>query len=76
MEYKSILGLINMYFKNFTLIDVVGYYKGTSESSKILRIIDIDNRVINIENIIDTMKVIANQECILLTITEINAKLI
>ena len=74
IEYKDILELINTYTENFSIIDVVGYYKGISENSKCLRIIS--NKLKNIENMIESIKILGNQECVLLTTCKIKSKLI
>lgn len=74
-EYNDIIDLITSYTLNFSIIDVLGYYKGKSENSKCLRIIDLDDSLW-LKPMIESMKILGNQECILLTTTEIKGMLI
>ena len=76
-EYNDIIDLITSYTSNFSIIDVLGYYRGNSEVSKCLRIIDLNNELYNeIEPLIRSIKILGNQESILLTTTNIEGKLI
>ena len=76
IEYNNTIDLITLYFDNFSIIDVLGYYKGKSEISKCLRIIDLHVKTYDLTFLVKEIKKICNQECVLYTINEIKAKLI
>jgi hypothetical protein len=78
-EYKRIIKHMSKLFEDFTVLEGLGYYKGNSEISKCIRIVDFndDPKVfIKLKVICDIIKEIANQECVLFTKNEVNAQLI
>jgi len=78
-EYKKILKRMNKHLNNFTILNGLGYYNGSSELSKCLRVVDLENDkelILKLLNICDYIKRIAKQECVLFTKREIYAELI
>lgn len=78
-EYEKIIKELNILLDDYTIIQGLGYYHGLQEPSICLRVIDlIDNphTLTILRIVIDMIKRIAKQECVLFTERQIFAKLV
>ena len=66
------IGLIGLYFECCTVQKVIGYYKQEQENSLIVNVIDNEQKRPDIKRAVENLKYLLNQECILLTETELN----
>ena len=81
-QYKKIIKHTNTLFSNYTVLTGTGCYEGVNEPCVIIRIIDLESvsRISHVEFFVETLaeyiKIVANQECVLITKTNIGGKLI
>lgn len=78
-QLNDIIDYVNTVLENYTLYETIGYYKGLSEPSRIIEIISEPYYNLNsliFEEIIITIKSIANQESVLITNKSVDVELI
>jgi len=69
-QLNEILDYVNSVLENYTLYLTTGYYKGISEPSRVIEVIFEGNYELNLiifRDILNTIKRIAKQECVLIT---------
>ena len=66
------IGLVCLYFECCTIQEVTGCYKREQENSLIVTVIDNEHKRPDIKRAVENLKYLLNQECILLTETELN----
>ena len=65
---EKIKSLLNDYFKGYTIINIIGYWKKQKEKSIKIEIITSKENDFIIKGIIRKIKVLNNQESVLLTV--------
>jgi hypothetical protein len=64
--------LVSLYFECCTVQEVTGCYKREQEKSLIVSVIDNEQKRPDIKRAVENLKFLLNQECILVTETELN----
>lgn len=64
--------LVSLYFECYTVQEVIGFYNSFREKSLIVTVIDNESKRLDIKRAVENLKYLLNQECILLTETELN----
>ena len=77
-ENKNLEGIkkiLNRAFESYTLLEGVGVWKGTEEKSLIIEVLSRINKGY-FEIVADDIKTLNNQQAVLVTVSEIESKLI